>query len=151
MEGHRATISIDGGTITFEGPQEFVEGQVARYMGSARSLAGPAADARADLRNHRLGTERDLVELKKPNGHHEFVAVLAFYFHETGVPEFTEADMRRAYLRAGIRPPKVVSQALRDAKNRCDYIEPGSKRGTYRLSAHGDRTVRFDLPRQDGR
>jgi len=91
--------------------------------------------------------ERELAEAKRPSGHLETVAVLAFALAQSGIEEFTEAEMRRAYLRAGIRPPKVVAQALRDAKNRMDYIEPGHKRGTYRLSQHGDRTVRFDLPR----
>jgi hypothetical protein len=54
-------------------------------------------------------------------------------------------------VRANVRPPKVISQALRDAKNSFDYLEPASKRGHFKLSHHGDRTVRFDLPRQDKR
>jgi hypothetical protein len=85
--------------------------------------------------------------LKKPRGHAEIVAVLAFGLADAGTEEFTEVDVRRAYIQAGVRPPKVVAQALRDAKNKQDYIEAGKKRGTYRLSPHGDRTVRFDLPR----
>jgi hypothetical protein len=88
-----------------------------------------------------------LVELKKPRGHSELVAVLAFGLAESGIQEFSESEMRRAYIRAEVRPPKVVSQALRDAKNKQDYVESGKKRGTYKLSSHGDRTVRFDLPR----
>ncbi len=74
------------------------------------------------------------------------VAVLAFGLAESGSVEFSESDMRRAYIQAGARPPKVVAQALRDAKNKQDYLESGKKRGTYKLSSHGDRTVRFDLP-----
>ena len=92
-------------------------------------------------------TERELVSTKRPSGHLETVAVIAFALTQAGTDEFSEDDVRRAYLRAGIRPPKVVAQALRDAKNRMDYIEPGSRRGFYRLSPHGDRTVRFDLPK----
>ena len=76
----------------------------------------------------------------------ETVAVLGFCLTENGHAEFTEADIKRAYVRAGVRPPKVISQALRDARNKFDLIDAGTKRGTYRLSAHGDRTVRFDLP-----
>lgn len=79
----------------------------------------------------------------------ETVAVLAFGLTVNGKEEFTDEDIRKAYIRAGVRPPKVVSQAIRDAKNRGDFIEPGSKRGTFRLSPHGDRTVRFDLPRPE--
>jgi hypothetical protein len=96
-------------------------------------------------------SERDLVAAKRPSGHLETVAVIAFGLTQAGLGEFAEDDERRGYLRAGVRPPKVVAQALRDAKNRMDYIESGSKRGFYRLSPHGDRTVRFDLPRQEGR
>ena len=103
-----------------------------------RGLAGTADD---------VLSEWQLIEAKRPKGHLEMVAVLAFALAQSGVKEFTEEDMRRAYLRSGTRPPKVVSQALRDAKNRLDYVESGVKRGTYRLTHHGDRTVRFDLPR----
>jgi hypothetical protein len=92
--------------------------------------------------------ERDFIQAKQPQGHSETIAALAYYLTESGLPEFTEEDVRRAYIRAGVRPPKVVGQALRDAKNRYEYVEPGRGRGKYRLTAHGDRTVRFDLPRR---
>jgi hypothetical protein len=64
---------------------------------------------------------------------------------------FTVEDIRKAYIRAGVRSPKVVTRAPRDAKNRADFIDPGSKKGTFKLSPHGDRTVRFDLPKQKWR
>ena len=91
-------------------------------------------------------TERTLITDKQPSGHLETVAVMAFALTQAGMQEFSEEDVRRAYLRAGVRPPKVVAQALRDAKNRADYIEAGSRRGLYRLSHYGDTFVRFDLP-----
>jgi hypothetical protein len=75
------------------------------------------------------------------------VAVLAYALTQAGRREFTEEDMRRAYIRAGVRPPQFVGQALRDARNKCDFIAKGPRRGTYCLSAHGERTVLFDLPR----
>jgi hypothetical protein len=146
---YKATIEIGDKKITFEGPREFVEEQVARITGitSKRDtimLGGidEALPSPAEL------SERELVQSKRPKGHLETIAVLAFALAQSGEREFTEEEMRRAYLRAGERPPKVVGQAIRDAKNRFDYIEPGSRKGTYRLSPHGDRTVRFDLPRQ---
>jgi hypothetical protein len=92
-------------------------------------------------------SERELIAEKRPRSQTETVAVLAYCLAENGQGEFTEADIKRAYLRAGVRPPKVIGQAVRDAKNNFDFIESGPKRGTYRLSPHGDRTVRFDLPR----
>jgi hypothetical protein len=99
-----------------------------------------------ELHAHSGPTEKQLVMEKKPRGHSETIAVLAFALAEAGVAEFTEEDMRKAYIRAKVRPPKVVGQAIRDAKRGFDYVEYGKKRGTYQLSNHGDRTVRFDMP-----
>jgi hypothetical protein len=141
----KATIEVADTKVTFEGPPEFVDAQVAKY-----------AAQRVSNTQEKLGTgtqdapvsEQQLVDRKQPSGHIETVAVLAFALTQAGTDEFTEDDIRRAYIRAGVRPPKVVAQALRDAKNRADFIELGSTKGTYRLSPHGDRTVRFDLPRK---
>jgi hypothetical protein len=144
-----AEIKLHDKTIKVEGPQEFVEGMVAKY-----SLSSKWQD-KTDVKKHPeqnaillAGTsERDLVAAKRPHGHSEIVAVLAFALTEAGTREFTEDDIRRAYIRAGVRPPKVVAQALRDAKNKNDYVELAGERGRYRLTNHGDRVVRFDLPR----
>jgi hypothetical protein len=143
---HKATVSIGDKTITFEGPREFVEEQLARYIGVPSKMQDktPTHTASDTSLVPSLGK---LVEAKKPKGHSETVAVLAFGLASSGLAEFTESDMRRAYIQAGVRPPKVVGQALRDAKKNKDYIGAGKKRGTYKLSNHGDRTVRFDLPR----
>jgi hypothetical protein len=146
---YKATVELKDCKVTFEGPREFVEEQVARWAREAASKQLGVSDSNVsdESPSHRDITERDLVAAKRPSGHLETVAVIAFALTQSGMDEFSEDDVRRAYLLAGVRPPKVVAQALRDAKNRMDYIEPGSKRGFYRLSPHGDRTVRFDLPR----
>ncbi|MGO9439394.1 MAG: hypothetical protein ACLPXM_02520 [Terriglobales bacterium] len=143
----KATVQVGETKVTFEGPRDFVEAQVSKYTASHGKPQGAGSADKEGSTPGDLMSERGLVESKRPSGHLETVAVLAFALAQKGVEEFTDEDIRRAYLRAGVRPPKVVSQAVRDAKNRMDLIEPGSKRGTYRLSAHGDRTVRFDLPR----
>jgi hypothetical protein len=93
-------------------------------------------------------TERELVAIKQPTGHSELVAVLAYHLTKNGQTEFTSDDIRRAYARAGQRPPKVMAQALRDAKNLHDLLENGTTKGSFRLSTHGDRTVEFDLPKK---
>jgi len=146
----KATISVGDRTITFEGPPDFVQGEVARYVRPNAAPSGPApvnAHPALQAADETSASEEEMIRLKKPQGHSEVVAVLAFCLAQRGVAEFAEDEMKRAYLRAKVRPPKVVSQAIRDAKNNFDYIEVGSKRGTYRLSNHGERTVRFDLPR----
>lgn len=146
----KVTIQVGDKTITFEGPRDFIEAQIAKLTPTAtskqeQSNVGKSEGDRGDI----LQSERQLVQEKRPANHSETVAVLAFGLTLNGKEEFTDDDIRKAYIRAGVRPPKVVSQAMRDAKNRADFIEPGSKRGTFRLSPHGDRTVRFDLPRPE--
>lgn len=140
----KATITVGDSKITFEGSADFVEAQVEKFAGTQQ---GPVAVGDAGSRPAQASTEKQLIAQKRPRGHHEIVTVLAFALTESGTKEFTEDDVRRAYIRADVRPPKYVSQALRDAKNKFDYVTAGSKRGTYRLTNHGDRTVRFDLPR----
>jgi len=78
--------------------------------------------------------EGDLIELKKPKNHPETVAVLAFALSENGISEFTDEDIHRAYLRGGVRPPKVIGQAIRDAKNNYDFIEVGPNEDTIALA-----------------
>ena len=145
----RATISVGDKTITFEGPADFVRGEVARYVRPEATDGARAPEGRPLLvAGDDSGTsEGEVIRLKRPKGHSEIVAVLAFCLGQRGMVEFGEEDIKRAYLRAKVRPPKVISQAIRDAKNNFDYIEVGGKRGTYRLSNHGERTVRFDMPR----
>ena len=130
----KATIEKDGCKATFEGTREFVEEQVARW---SKSLSSKQLDTSTNYSNtvpndSRQHSERELVQSKLPSGHLETVAVIAFALTASGLEEFSEEDVRRAYLRAGVRPPKVVGQALRDAKNKMDYIEAGSRRGLYR-------------------
>ena len=148
-----AEVAFGDAKITIRGPQEFVQSEVTRLAGLARAAQATAApeiaqgvgvdiDGMAGAKN-----EREFVALKKPKGHPETATVLGFWLMAQGASEFSEDDIRRAYVRAAVRPPKVVSQALRDAKRSLDSIGQGSKRGMYRLTPHGDRNVRFDLPR----
>ena len=139
----KITINTDHSRITFEGSEQFVAEQVMKFQNQTRK----SIDHSVDTSEPTSSSPADFVLEKKPKSHHEIVAVLAYLLAVEGKAEFTEEDMRRAYLRARVRPPKVVGQALRDAKSKFDLIDNGEKRGTYKLSHHGDRTVRFDLPR----
>ena len=136
------TITLGDRRITLEGPEGFVREEVERLAGAQTQIPVPTAPV------DKSRSERDFVATKKPEGHAEIVATLAFFLREHDLVEFKADDMRRAYIRANVRPPKVIDQALRDAKNKYDFIEPGATKGTYRLTAHGERTVMFDLPRK---
>jgi hypothetical protein len=142
------TVSVDDRKVTLEGPEDFVRAEVQRIttpMGN-----NPTPGSSENGRQAMPQSEKDMIAAKRPQNHSETVAVLGFCLTESGQAEFSEADIKKAYLRAGVRPPKVISQSLRDAKNLFDLIETGSKRGTYKLSHHGDRTVRYDMPRGGG-
>ena len=140
------TVEVNDKRVTLEGPRSFVEGEV-RRLTSAVAVDSASHQQRGSGSESSEGlSEREFVTLKDPQGHLEIVTVLGFYLTEHGQAEFSEEDIRRAYIRAAVRPPKVVSQSLRDAKNKRDFIQSGSARGTYRLTHHGDRFVRFDLP-----
>jgi hypothetical protein len=145
------TVKVADKEVTLKGPEDFVRSEVQRLTNSVaanRSPVVPPSPVNVSAMEALPATEREFVAAKKPTGHSETVAVLAFFLTKSGHEEFTHADIRRAYARAGIRPPKVIAQALRDAKNLNDYLEAGKKRGSFRLSAHGERTVEFDLPKR---
>ncbi len=143
-----ATIEINDKRITLEGPRDFVQDEI-RRLTSAIASAPPSQKPSTSYSINESAenmSERAFIEMKGPQGHLETVTVLGFYLSEHGQEEFTEEDIRRAYIRAAVRPPKVVGQSLRDAKSKKDFIQSGSVRGTYKLTHHGDRFVRFDLP-----
>lgn len=145
----KVTVTIDDRQVTLEGPEDFVRSEVQRLT----NILVPSGPSRAPGGSAETGippSDREFVSLKKPSNHAETVAVLAYLLTQAGQIEFTADDVRRAYARAGVRPPKVMDQSLRDAKNLNDYLERGGSRGTFRLSPHGIRTVEFDLPKEKG-
>jgi hypothetical protein len=143
------TLTFGDKKVSLEGPEDFVREEVERLVhGPSGAVAAAGPQTAPPEAPSSPQTERQLVEQKLPDGHAEIVAVLAFSLRERGVTEFTAEEIRKAYIRANVRPPKVVAQALRDAKNKYELIEPGTTKGTYRLSPHGERTVLFDLPRR---
>jgi hypothetical protein len=143
------TIEIDGKRMTLHGPTDFVREEVRRISELlTRSVQERRPDASGPAAPAPTEDEKDLIAAKKPKSQTETVAVLAYALSRSGRQEFTEEDMRRAYIRAGVRPPTSIGQALRDARNKSDYIAKGSKRASHRLSPHGERLVLFDLPRK---
>ena len=150
-EQPKGTVEWEGRRITVEGPPEFVSAELDRFRGAPARVAEPAAtEAQAQEAANRPMTDSAFVALKRPQDHFERIAVLASRLRESGKSEFDGDDMRRAYLRAGIKPPKVMSQALVDTKRKRDYIEPTAARGMYRLTDFGSDFVQFELPRIEG-
>src|SRR5438874_632844 len=104
-----ATIEFQDKRVTFEGPEEFVRSEVNRLAGLS-SVGVLHEGAPSELSSGSLN-ERTLVSEKKPSGHSETVAVLAYALQRGGQEEFSPDDIQKAYLRAGVRPPKFVDQA----------------------------------------
>jgi hypothetical protein len=148
----KATITKGDVKIILEGPPDFIEEQVAKWAGQPVASKNSDKNLKAvdvtERSSAETRSEREMIAEKQPRGHSEIIAVLGFCLGEAGQSEFGEEEIKRAYIRANVRPPKVVSQALIDAKRNHDFLEPVA-RGRYRLSSHGDRTVRFDLPRRN--
>jgi hypothetical protein len=142
----KGTVEWDGRKVTLEGPDDFVSTELEKFRNAALKMSvNPDSSTSAD--GSRPMTDAVFVGQKMPNDHAEKIAVLAVRLKESGKSEFNGDDMRRAYLRAGIKPPKVMGQALVDAKRYKDFIEPTSTRGMYALTHHGEDFVRFELPR----
>src|SRR5437763_52068 len=119
------TVTVDDREITLEGPEDFVRAEVRRFAAPRGQVSNPAPTT--DEKTAGL-SERELITKKRPRNQTETVAVLGFCLIENGQSEFTEADIKRAYVRAGVRPPKVIAQAIRDARNKFDLIEAGKKK-----------------------
>jgi hypothetical protein len=143
----KGTVEWEGRRITVEGPSDFVSAELDRFRTAADS---PSTTRNTRPTRERPTTDADFVTLKGPKDHYEKIAVLAVRLREGGKLEFNDEDMRRAYLRANIKPPKAMSQALIDTKRNRDYIEPTATRGVYKLTDFGSDFVQFDLPRKEG-
>jgi hypothetical protein len=143
------TVTLGDRRLTLEGPADFVRAEVQRLTNLVAS-GGSASRANdpENLISSGPMSEASFINVKRPANHSETVAVLAYCLKQKGTLEFDEQEISRAYKRARVKPPKVVAQAIRDAKNVFDYIETGAKRGFFRLSRFGETTVEFDLPRQ---
>jgi hypothetical protein len=142
----KGTIEWEGRRITVEGPADFVSAELDRFRSAT---ATPTKTSHSSPNPARPTTEADFVALKKPKDHYERIAVLAAKLKESGKPEFNDDEMRKAYLRAGIKPPKVMSQALIDTKRFKDYIESTTTRGMYKITDFGSDFVQFDLPKHE--
>lgn len=92
---------------------------------------------------------RDFFRKKEPYSLTEKVTVLAFYLeHFKNMEEFGKDDISNAFFAAREKKPKNIGQALRDAKNKKNYLIDGSEKGKYRLSNTGESLIINDLPRR---
>lgn len=94
-------------------------------------------------------TIKEFFDEKMPLTAVETVTVFGCYLEQfRSLDEFSEEEISRAYYEARARKPKVIGQALRDAKNVRGYLVEGTKKGRFRLSNIGENLVLHDLPRK---
>jgi hypothetical protein len=111
-----------------------------------RELTEPVSEKFAQEKG--IPSIREFYNSKQPTSESEKVAVFGFYLeHYKGISEFGRDDISQCYYDVRVRKPKVVSQALRDAKNIKGFLVGGKKPGRFRLSTTGENLVLYDLPR----
>lgn len=92
---------------------------------------------------------RDFYLNKRPSSLTETVAVFGFFLeHNRNFKDFGKKEISEAFFEARVRKPKVIGQALRDAKNKKSYLVDGVTKGKYRISNEGENLVLHDLPRK---
>jgi hypothetical protein len=110
--------------------------------------ASPEKVNQEDGRGTRL-TLRGYFDLKKPENASEAIALVLHYKkqHENK-EELSSDEIRGALIQGNFRPPSAMAQALTDCRRRFGYVEPGARKGFWRLSHQGETLVELDLPRQ---
>lgn len=84
---------------------------------------------------------------KKPSGHLEQYAVIAYFLKEKmNIDQISIDEMYTCYRILGIKPPKVAIQVFRDAKSKKMWFANGEKTGQYRISVNGITAVEHDIP-----
>ena len=86
---------------------------------------------------------------KDPRNDMERVTVLAYYAKEyLGKPEVSEAELTPLFNEAGVKLPKKVLQAMRNAaRKQYGLLEFAGKGGYYRITNAGINLVKLQLPR----
>ncbi len=118
------------------------------------SQAKPAATAAASDAGEHGGSHadtgiilRDFIAKCQPKGAVEEIPALLYWARQSeNVTEVNESDIVGLYRRGGIRPPKQVSQSMRDLSSKKKYGRLDSVRSGYvALSRIGEDFVIHDL------
>lgn len=154
---YRIRIKRGDVEIEVEGDKEFVEKTINDWKNSLEqthqaSTTSPKEEASTkeiSTKETGFGTLKQFYDGKLPSGHHENVAVFAYYLKGTeGKDEFSKDDINSCYTKAMARKPKNINASISDAANKYQLVEKGSSKGFWRLTTHGENLVVHDLPRK---
>jgi len=159
MADVKVSVTLGDAAIELQGEQAFVEAQLKKLLpivqgGEAAPRGARPASAKeeptagesrtSDPRRQSIAT---FFANKNPQNVYEAIAVVLYHrrLAEEKI-ELTGAEIRTALVQGKYRPPGVIAQALTDCRRKYGYIEPGSKKGLWKLSNAGETVVDFDLP-----
>jgi hypothetical protein len=152
----QARIALSRGTVKLEleGEQGFVESHLEKLLPLVRDLkgSGAAGDDLQDPEETKGGdgrqTLKSFIKAKAPaNAYEAMAAVLVYKQQHESKPELSAKDIVDAMIQGGHRPPDRVPQALSDCRRKYGYIEPGTKKGLWRVSQQGQTLVEIDMPK----
>lgn len=160
MANVRIVIAQGDSRLELEGDQAFVEAHLKKLLPrvvgetdgqpkpqSAEGLGTPTAPGAARARQS-LAT---FVATKKPQNAYEAISVVLYHRRQTeDKTELSGPEIRAALVQGRYRPPdSSMAQTLTDCRRKYGYIQPGSKKGLWKLTHTGETTVEFDLPRAE--
>ncbi len=134
-------------------PDHLQEKALAHLLQGVQSnAASPATASAPGARSNEptdAGSLRDFIAKHQPKGSTEEIPAMLYWARQKeNVSEFNEADIVTLYRRGGIRPPKHVSQSMRDLASKKKYGRLSAvqgKAGYVALSRTGEDFVLHDL------
>jgi hypothetical protein len=144
--------------LELEGEQAFVQQQLDALLpliveeqedsGDAPSptsnATSPPGESTQDEERQSL---RSFVAAKAPKNSYDSIACVLFFARSVlGKAELSPDEIRAFLLQAKQRPPGALTQALADAKRRYGFVEPGARKGYWRLGHAGEVRVELELP-----
>lgn len=152
-QNYKIRIKIGEVEIEVEGDKEFVE----KVINDWKNLFEKTSQSPIMTSKEGVAPKKEIIskrlkqfyEEKSPSGHHENIAVFAYYLKSVdGKEEFTKDDINSCYTKAMVRKPKKIQTAIVDAAHKYQFVEKGSQRKFWKLTPHGENLVLHDLPRK---
>jgi|YelNatPaOPRAMG01_1025707.scaffolds.fasta_scaffold57338_3 hypothetical protein len=152
-QNYRIRIKLGEVEIEAEGDKEFVEKAINdRKNLFEKTPPAPIITSKGEVAPKNeitSGTLKQFYQEKSPSGHHENIAVFAYYLKSAErKEEFTKDDINSCYTKAMVRKPKRIQTAIADTAHKYQFVEKGSQRGSWKLTSHGENLVLHDLPRK---
>lgn len=158
MANARVVFASGESRVEIEGNPAFVEKHLKQLLplithdgSDQKRTSGSKQEPVSAVPSRSLGTQRQSLkaffEMKAPQNAYEAISVALYHrLKAEGKNELSGTEIRDTLVQGGYRPPDIMPQALTDCRRRYGYIQPGSKKGMWKLTHGGETTVEFDLP-----